>query len=219
MVGMRAYMAMAHDGNAVFIGSTQIPYLSATQAQKDFNPMVDLEPLHGLVSTPQQVLVPAGSPVKSVTDLKALQLAKGALNGGSSHPSTETSMRLLDKVTGATTTVINYKQGTQLASDLAAGFIDYTIGGKGNGATAGLLASGQLRVVGMLSDLRVEEFSWNGFYIHANAPAQAKASLASAIARVMESPEARRHHQPIFLADAEALRKLALREYRIIKSH
>lgn len=216
LVGMRAYQQMPHDGNALLIGGTQVPYVAKVMAPSDFDPMVAFEPLHGLSYARQQILVPSASPVKTAADLAKLQRKKGALNGGSSHPSTQTSMELLDAITGAKTTVVNYKQSAQLATELAVGIIDYTIGAKGNSATAGFVANGMLRVVADLRDLGVEEFSWTGFFIHADAPDAAKRRLIAAIDKVMYSPEAARFHQERYLLSASGLRRQMQREFDLI---
>lgn len=211
LIGISAYQQLPHDGNSIVITGTQLVFLT-----KQGHNVEGLEPLHGLAHTPQQILVPANSPAKTVADLLAIQKQKGFLNGGTSHPATEVSMGLLDKAIGTNTTLVKYKQSSQLATDIAGGFIDYTIGGKGNSATAGFVASGQIRVIGMLDDFKVEGFSWNGFFIHADAPITAKQKLSAAISKVLRSPEAEKFHQDRFLADRKTIEKLLAKEFTLI---
>lgn len=215
-IGMRAYQERPADGNTLLVGGTQVPYVSKKGPSIGFDPMEEFEPLYGLSYAPQLILVAKDSPIHSYKDLGVLYKKKGHLNGGSSHPSTEMSLALLDKVTGATTTIVSYKMGVQLASELAGGFIDYTVSASGNTSTQGLLSTGILRSVGTLHELGVEEFSWTGLFIHKNTPPEVKARLRASVTKVMNSPEMQKFHQTPFLIDAAGITKLMLREYSLI---
>lgn len=218
LIAMRHFAKLPADGSSLFIGGTQIPFIAKNKPQGDFDPMAELEPLHGLAYTPQQIMVASTSPAKTVYDLADVLKRKGMLTGASSHPSTQTSMAMLDKVIGIKTTVVPYKEATNVASDVAGGFVDYTIGGKGNGSTAGMVESGHLRVIGMLKDYGVEEFSWNAFFIQASAPDDVKRHLVAALAKVMRTPHIEKFHQERFLADTAAIRKLMKREFDLLPS-
>lgn len=219
VVGLRHFNSLPADGHSILIAGTQLAFISKAVPQPDFDPMTAFVPLSGLVYTPQQIMVPAASPVRSPADLLALQRSKGKLDGGSSHPSTQTSMGLLDGVLGTRTTIVGYKQGSQLATELAGGFIDYTIGGKGNGATAGFIDSGQIRVVGYLKDLGVEEFSWVGLFVHTSVPAPEKKRLTDAINRVMRSPEWTGFQQQRWAVPPEEVMDTMQREFGLIPEH
>lgn len=216
LIGFNEYMQRPADGNTLLVGGTQIAYIAKTRPNLRFDLMGDLEPLYGLSQAPQQILVPANSPVRSYKDLEVLYRNKGTLHGGSSHPSTQLSMKLLDEVNRATTTVVNYKQPGQLASELVSGIIDYTISAVGNAATDGFVQSGQLRSVGILRDLGVEEFSWTGFFINKNTPERVKNQMRLAIERVMKSPEMQGFHQQTLLENSIFLRKQLEKEYNLI---
>lgn len=219
VVGLRHFWSLPSDGNAILIAGTQLAYVSKAVPQPDFDPMKAFVPLNGLVYTPQQIMVPAASPVRAPADLRALQRSKGVLNGGSSHPSTQTSMGLLDEVLGTKTTIVGYRQATQLASELAGGFIDYTIGGKGNGATAGLIESGHVRVIGNLKDLGVEEFSWVGLFVHADTTTTDKARLWTAVRRVMQAPEWAGFQQQRWDVGPQDILQTMKREHDLIPVH
>ncbi len=209
LVGLNHYVNLPDNGDYIFVGGTQVPYLDVVHGTKF---MEQLTPIHGLVYTQQLILVPQNSPLKTIADFKGKELM-----GGSSHPSTQSSMELLDKKFGSSTTVVNYKQAAQLAVDTASGILSYTIGGKGNGATAGFLANGQLRVIATLDSLRIEDFSWNAFFVHSSLDPKLKQTLTSSLSKVMHSKGASTYHQPLFLADSEAVSRLMVKEYRIIK--
>ena len=219
VIGLRHFNGLPADGHSILIAGTQLAFVSKAMPQPDFDPMTAFVPLSGLVYTPQQIMVPAASPVRSPADLLALQRSKGKLDGGSSHPSTQTSMGLLDGVLGTRTTIVGYKQGSQLATELAGGFIDYTIGGKGNGATAGFIDSGQIRVVGFLKDLGVEEFSWVGVFVQKGVPEDVKAQLQAAMTRVLKSEAWQNYtQQERWAATPQQVLETMRREYELIPS-
>lgn len=216
LIGARGFLDAPKDGNYVFLGGSPIPYLAATQMGRDF--IDKFEPLHGFATTPQQIMVPASSPVHSIADLVALSRKKGSLNGASAAPSTQISMGLLDKAVGTKTTVVGYKQTTQAATETAGGFVDYTIGGRGNGATAGLVAGGQLRVIGLLRDVGVEEFSWNAIFMHPSAPDEAKKKITAVIEKVLTSPEAEKFQQGRYMLGAAGVSRQVRLEYTLISN-
>ena len=216
LVGIQHFMKQPANGNYILIAGTQIPYIAKTRPADEFD-FTDLTPLHGLSTAKQQVLVPTNSPVKSISDLRSLQKSKGRLLGGSSHPSTQSSMELLDEKLGTQTTVVNYKQSSQLATELAAGLIDYTLGAKGNGSTAGFIQSGNLRVVGDIRDLGIEEFSWTAYFVHSSVPDNRKTQLAQALDKVMHSQEAKKFPQELYLLGPSGVARQVLYEYDIIK--
>lgn len=217
LIGINKYLEQPTDGNSIYIGGTQIAYNSVIENRPEL--LDRLEPLYGLTRTNQQVLVPNNSKIKSINDLLVVQSTKGFLNGGSAHPSTEISIKLLDSMFGTNTTIINYRQNTQLANDLVAGHIDYTISGRGNIATAGFIQSGQLRVVADLKDLNIEEFSWTGFYINSEVPDYIKINLLNKISKSMKLINNMPIGYSLLPMDNNHLKILIKKEYEIIKSY
>lgn len=185
--GVVAMQAFLSSKDSVFIGGTVQGYVAATMPRLDFDPIADIVPIHGLTVTAQQILVPATSDIRKLSDLKGRKL-----NGGSAHPSTQMTMTLLDAALGSQTLVVGYKQTAQVAIDLASGVIDYTVGAVGNGATQGLIDAGKLRVVGLAGDVPVEEFSWVGWFVKRGSVSP---DVTAAIATVMRSDEAKRFEQ------------------------
>lgn len=177
VVGISAFLKSK--GSSIFIGSTVQGYLKMT-SKTPFDPIRDLTPLYGLSITKQQVLVPASSPFRSISDMGGIKL-----NGGAAHPSTEMSMLLLDHKRNGETVIVGYSQTSQVAIDLAAGRIDYTIGGVGNSATQGFIDSGRIRSLG---ELPVEGFSWLGWF--GRSGDLTNGHLRSVLQAVMNSPEA-----------------------------
>ena len=210
VVGLRAFHQLS--GNHLLIGSFSVPYVAKTAPQKDFDPLVDFAPIMGLTHVPLSITVPANSPVKDIVSLAKLSKDKGGLKGGTAHPSTNISMMLVDKVFGSTTEPINYKQTAQMYTDLAAGLIDYTVGG-GNQAAAGLVQSGHIRNIGRADQMGIPDFSWTALFTRSG---NENGTVANAARKAINAESMRGLPHPFFRADAIELRNQTLREYTLI---
>ncbi len=215
IIGLRAFNGMT-GGDAILIAGTVNGFVSITAPQPDFDPLKDFVPVFGLAETPQLLLVKKDSPIKSFSDLRGRRLM-----GGSSHPSTDMSIMVLDQKVGSETTLVRYKQISQLATELAGGFVDFTIGGAGNAATQGLFESGLVRSIGEVTSVGVPAFSWLGFFAHSKA-ISAQKPVIKAIERVMLSAEAKSYEQPngrrLMPVPSSKLLKIQDEEAQVIKS-
>lgn len=212
LVGMRAFNQLPKNEGHVLLGSFALAFVAKTMPQPDFDPLTAFTPVVGMTHVPLSVTVPSTSPAKSVSDFVKMSAEKGGLRGGTSHPSTDISMMLLDKQLGMRTEPVAYKQTAQLYTDLAAGVIDYTIGG-GNKVAVGLIESGKLRVLERINDFGIEDFSWTGLFMHAGAE---NSRVFEALKRVVTKSNMQDLKQPLFDADAATLRKLVAKEYALI---
>lgn len=217
LLGINYYMQKPKDGSSVFLGGTQIAYVSKYNKQELVeDPMSELEPLYGISQSHSQILVPINSFISSYKDLHTLYLKKGTLFGGISHPSHQISMRLLDQLNSATTTTVNYKQATQLATDLAAGIIDYTVAGPGTPADV-LLQAGKLKAVGKLKDLKIDDFSWTAIFIHKATPEKEKLRVKKALEKIVRSSDIKGLPHELFLEDAVYITKQLNKEYYLMQ--
>jgi tripartite-type tricarboxylate transporter receptor subunit TctC len=194
------------------IGSFAVPFVAKTLPQKDFDPISEFVPVVGLTHAPMNILVPAKSPVKDVAGLVALSKANNGLKGGTAHPSANASMHILDKTIGTNTQQINYKQITQLYTDLSSGILDYAFGGATSSAAA-LVQSGHLRSLGRLDQTGVPDFSWTALFVKAG---NENGKVAQAAKKVVTAENMAALPQPFFKADAATLRSQLLREYALI---
>ena len=158
------------------------------------------------------ILVPANSPAKSINDLVELSKNKQGLKGGSSHPSADISMMLLDKTLSIKTEVINYKQLGQLYVDLTAARIDYAFGGATSSAAA-LLQSGQLRSLGRLDQTGVPDFSWTALFVKSS---DENGKVAKAAKKIINAESMKSLPQPFFDVNSDRLRQIVLKEYLLI---
>lgn len=210
LIGLRAFHQL--QGDHILIGSFAVPFVAKTMPQKDFDPMTDFTPVVGLTHAPMHVLVPASSPAKDMAGLTALSKTKGKLKGGSSHPSANVSMSLLDKTIGMNTEQVNYKQGAQLYAELSSGLLDYTFGGA-TSAAAALIQSGHLRSLGRLDQTGVPDFSWTALFVKAG---QEQGRAAQAARKVVSAENMASLSHPFFKADATKLRQMLVFEYGVI---
>lgn len=210
LIGLRSFHQLK--GDHILIGSFAVPFVAKTMPQKEFDPMVDFVPVTGLTHAPMHILVPANSPAKDLQGLVALSNAKGKLKGGSSHPSANISMTLLDKATGSSTEQINYKQGSQLYAELASGLLDYTFGGATSSAMA-MIQSGHLRSLGRLDQIGIPDFSWTALFVKAG---NENNRVAVASRKIVNSENMAVLPQPFFRADFRVLQRMIEQEYKVI---
>lgn len=236
LIGIRKFYETQADCSNVLIGHSSIPYVSKFLPQLDMNPLVDLEPLHGLARSASMVIVSANSSIYNISDLAKLSRTNKRVTGASTVVMTAMSMTLFDAAVGTRTEVVSYRNSTQSALDVASGLVDYTFGISGNAAFQGLIDSKKLRVIGVLGDVRspgypdtktmreqgytsVEDYSWNGFFVHSSDSAACKARLTTAIYRVMRSPKGEAYSTLAgspqrYLVNASVLRSHVINEYR-----
>ncbi len=124
------------------------PFLQKTS----YDPVRDFAPVTLAISSPNVLVVPASSPVKSVAELIALMKAKpGVLNyatsgtGGSGHLASE----LFKSMLGADVVRINYKSGSLALNELIGGQVQFMFANAG--AVAGHLRSGRVHALAVTS--------------------------------------------------------------------
>jgi tripartite-type tricarboxylate transporter receptor subunit TctC len=206
LVGLQRYLTMPADGNTLILGSTNFPFLKATNKTLDFDPLKVVEPLHGFVGSGNALLTGEASPVRTVADVAALHKAKGRVTFGSTGGLMDMIAKQIGAQLGIQLEIVGYKEQAQMFLDLANGTIDLAAQSTVAGSVAGFLASGKIKPVAVLGDARVpsipnvktmkeqgfktvEDFAWSGLFIHADAPAAAKAMHKQAIVNVLTSPD------------------------------
>lgn len=193
----------------------------ASPGQLVVNPMVQTSSLGfdpktqfsliGLTNTsPFVVVVPANSPFRSVAEM----VNWGKANPGKllfASPGIGTTMHIGGEMLNAFTSVgavhVPYRGGAQSTADLVAGRVHFMIDSLG--ATSHVIASGQLRVIGVTGSQRMERFpeaaalvetypdfelsSWLGLVGPPRLPADVITTLAGALARAVANPKFREH--------------------------
>lgn len=193
--------------DVVLIGSALLGFLSNTDKTISFDPLKELEPVFGLSKVDSVIVVPANSPIKSIADMQAFYAKTGRITSGSFSVMTAITIGILDGKAKFKTDVINYRNPTEAATNLTAGFLDYTIAPAGGAAFQPFIESGRLRVVGVIAKSRnpsfpdiatteelgfgpIEDFGWTAFFVPRVMPDARKQFVARTLATALSSKEA-----------------------------
>ena len=117
------------DGNTILFTSGSISVVVTLYAKRmKFDPLVDLQPISWLSSTPLVLSIHPSVPAKNVRQLVALAKTKpGALNGGGNTAGSTSHLtaEMLNQVAGIKSQVITYRGGGPAVIALISGEIDY----------------------------------------------------------------------------------------------
>jgi len=124
------------DGNTILFTSGSISVVVTLYAKRmKFDPLVDLQPISWLSSTPLVLSIHPSVPAKNVRQLVALAKTKpGALNGGGNTAGSTSHLtaEMLNQVAGIKSQVITYRGGGPAVIALISGEIDYLSWEPGN---------------------------------------------------------------------------------------
>ena len=152
-----AFKQAPPDGYTLFLANNGLfAIMPALTADIHFDPIKDFPPVTPLFSFPSVLVVPAGSPARSVKELVALAKTKpGGLNFalagrrlGRSHPGRDVPAQ----VSGAPMTHVPYRGAGPAVNDLVAGNIDFLF--SSYVSAIGQVEAGKLRVLGWTATKR-----------------------------------------------------------------
>jgi len=153
VLGMRAAAERPAE-STLLVGSVylSVSELGADEAARQLS--AQFIPVSGLTHSRQLILVPSESKLRSLADLRGKKL-----NGGSAFISNDFIISQLDAGLGSHTTVVRYRQGSQMVVDALDGRLDYILSGSGNSATEGFITAGRLRPLAVVGDLPLSTLS------------------------------------------------------------
>jgi len=193
LVGMQKFALMPADGSALLMGTMAVPYVAKTGVNPCFDPIKDLEPLHGLTQSRSQVLVRSDSPARNMREFVAWSKLSDGLFGGTAVPATTLFIDDLGRALKVKLIPTGYKQTSQIGLDLAAGRLDFTVSVVGNAAMQPHIDSGRIRAIGFTDNLSSEGFHnlnmvvWSALMVNAATPPEDKARLTAAATKVAKS--------------------------------
>ena len=170
-----------------------------------------LQPLALVSLTPNILIVPANSPLKSIDDLIARAKAKpGSLNFASGGAGTvqRLASELFRQSLSLDMVHVGYKSGGPAIADVAGGQVDFMF--STITAALPLVTAGKLRAIGISAPQRYaqlpdvptvaetavpgfEVYEWNGILLPARTPAPVAAKLHRAIAESLKDADVLRH--------------------------
>lgn len=209
--GMPAVIATkqaAPDGHTLFLASNNLfAVMPGLMADIGFDPVKDFQPITPLFAFPSVLVVPAGSPARSVKELVALAKSKpGGLNyasqgvGSGGHILGE----MLRLNTGAPFVHVPYRGAGPAITDLAAGNVDLLF--SSYVSAIGQVQAGKLRLLGWTATKRspalpdvptmaeagypaVELEIWQGIVAPAATPPSIVRKLNEEFVKAARSPE------------------------------
>lgn len=208
-IGAAAVAKAAPDGHTLLLDATGFTVNPGLLPHMPFDPVKDLQPVSLLMQVPMLLVVPAGSPHKSIADLiQAARAQPGRLsfasagNGSAQHLTGE----LFKQGHKLFITHIPYRGGAPALSDLMGGQVDLMFSAMP--ASLPLVRSGKLRALAVTAPQRADLVSalptvaesglagfvaqeWNGVWAPAGTPADVVGRLETELRAVMALPEVR----------------------------
>jgi tripartite-type tricarboxylate transporter receptor subunit TctC len=204
-----AVKGAAPDGYTLFLSNNGLFAIlpALTAGGVGFDPVKDFQSITPLFSFPSVLVVPAGSPAKSVKDLVALAKTKpGGLNFGSQGVGSGGHIlgEMLRLSSGAPFTHVPYRGAGPAVTDLAAGSIDLLF--SSYVSAIGQVQGGKLRILGWTAPKRstalpdvptmaeaglagVELEIWQGIVAPVGTPAPIVKKLNEEFIKAAKSPE------------------------------
>jgi tripartite-type tricarboxylate transporter receptor subunit TctC len=215
-IGAAAVKRAPADGYTLLVSSLA-PFVVSPHLMKSlpYDPLKDFDPITVAVQAPNALVVPAGSPIKTVTDLiAALKKAPGKLtfassgNGSSDHLTAE----LFWQKTGTSGLHVPYKGGAPAIQDLLGGQVDASF--QNVNAVIQHINAGKLRAIAVTGDKRaavlpnvptlaeagvsgVDVYSWQAVAAPKGLPADIRSKLHAAIVGALNDPQVRQRFTDI----------------------
>lgn len=208
-IGAEAAARARPDGHTVVLTATSLASNPSLMRKMSFDPVKDLAAVAGMCAIQNIVVVPAGSPLKSVGDIIAAAKAKpAALSFGSSGNGTSNhlAVELFKVAAGVDLLHVPYKSAGQALPDLVTGRVDLmfdlmpsALGQVRQGKLRALAVTGPKRSPAVpdlptVSEAGVPGYeftAWFGLFAAAGTPADAVQRLNAAVNTALEAPEMR----------------------------
>ncbi|MES2480882.1 MAG: tripartite tricarboxylate transporter substrate binding protein [Pseudomonadota bacterium] len=209
-IGTALVKSLPADGYALLLGSTA-PLVTNVVMVKDlpYDAAKDFKPVAGLTKNMTAIVVPAGSPHKTLGDLVAAS-KRSKLNAGTASAGFHLAADWFASLAGFKYAHVPYKGLGQALTDLAGGSLDWAVVDLA-GATP-LLQANRIRALAVTDDGRhpfhpnvptVKESgypdyvynTWTSLHVRADTPDDVTRKLAEATMKILKSDAAREYAQ------------------------
>lgn len=124
------------DGHTLLVSSSAIFVADSLYKSLPFDPVKSFTPVAGVGSTAMMFIVPAASPLRSVSDLaRAAKQANEPVSVAYGSPSGQIALALFSTVTDSAPLAVSYKGIPQAINDLLGGQVQVAVVDIGNGLT------------------------------------------------------------------------------------
>lgn len=207
-IGIQAVKSAPADGHTVFIGTNSTLATNVALFRKlPYDPVADFEPVSGLLRAPALLIVPPGSPYRTLAEyVAAARSEPGRIAYGAGSAGYRLMGELFSERAGVQLNPVAFKGAGDAVQAVAGGQIDSAIVETTSAAT--LVRSGKLRALGIAATERspvlpdvptVSEAGVQGYVIHAWAAAVVLAGtpkpiverLGELLQRIATMPETR----------------------------
>ena len=206
-IGSEVAAKSAPDGYTALLGSVANT-INVHLIRNSGYTLDDLAPVSGVSVSPDMLLVPPSSPIKTVPELVAMLKANPGTPAGHSGVGTVPYMSLqkFRLMTGVELTMVPYTGGAAVFQSIASGEIAFMF--RSTTGTLPYVTSGQLRTLGIASRNRIpaapniplltevglpgfESLLWFGIFVPAKTPKPIIDRLSAEIRKAMASPDLR----------------------------
>ncbi|SEB25302.1 Tripartite-type tricarboxylate transporter, receptor component TctC [Variovorax sp. YR216] len=209
-IGTTFVKSQPADGYTLLLGSTA-PLVTNVVMVKDlpYDAAKDFKPVAGLTKNMTAIVVPPGSPYRTLAELVAAS-KKSALNAGTASEGFHLAADWFASSAGFKYTHVPYKGLTQVLTDVAGGYLDWAIVDLA-GATP-LLQGHRIRALAVTDEARHPFFSrvptvkesgypefvyntWTSIHVRSDTPDDITGKLAEATMKIVASDAARAYAQ------------------------
>ncbi len=205
VVGTQAVAVAAPDGYTLSLGNNQTHAANAVMVPNlSYRPVEDFTPVARLAEVHHALVVPAGSPARTLEELvargKAQPITYASTGiGSASHVIAESFVRRA----GLNATHVPYRGGAQATTDTVAGVVDFFVSTWPQ--VVGLVKDGRLRCLGIGAPRRLPDLpevptlaeagapymavdAWFGLFAPARTPAAVIERLSALLPRLLAEP-------------------------------
>ena len=205
LVAAKELLKSPPDGYTLYLASNGIMTVApARYAKLEFDVQKDMVPIGTVAGYPHVLIVPPNSPIKSVGDLiAAAKKNPGGLNVAKVGNVNELTVAWLEKDANMDVTMIPYKGGAAVVSDLTSGRIDLAL--VAPNVAFPLLDGNKARAIGATSDNShtrkrnipslkaaglgsIDFYIWNGIVAPAGTSPDVVKTVSTALQKVLAMP-------------------------------
>ena len=211
-IAVRAVLGAPADGYTVFIGSNSTLAVNAALFKKlPYDPQTDFAPLSMMMRAPTLVVVPVGSPYKTLSELvTAARTQPGKLNYAAGSAGYQLMAESLNDSAGLDIRNVPFKGASEALTAVVSGTVDMAFADIT--AAFELVKGGKLRALAVASDRRAPAlpavpsmaeagvpgftaYVWVGAMVSAKTPKAETDKLASLLAHIERLPETKEFYE------------------------